>query len=342
MELDALKQIIQNFFQEETVTIVGSGLSLAEGIPGMTGLATELQSKIPHELSDKLDLGIWGNISGDLTSGISLEQALQRNKPSEFIEECIRITTAEFIGKAELKVFENVVNSNHELRFEEYLKRFNIRNSGLTVITTNYDRLVEYACEHQGIRIDTLFVGKYFAKFLPEQSRYAFCSNITRRAGKSVALFAPKVTILKPHGCLSWHMIDDEPYSIPGYSMKDCLIITPGINKYKEGYSVPFDTHRNKANAAIDSAQKYIIIGYGFSDDHLETHLVQQLKSGKPALILTHSLSAKAESIVKSSEHVIAISSSGAEDSKVITSAEEHVFPKLNLWDLHTMLKEVF
>ena len=42
MELDEVKKIIQDFFQENTVTIVGSGLSLAEGIPGMSALATEL------------------------------------------------------------------------------------------------------------------------------------------------------------------------------------------------------------------------------------------------------------------------------------------------------------
>lgn len=342
MELDALKKTIQDFFCDDTVTIVGSGLSSAEGIPGMTDLSTELQKKIPSELLDKLDLEIWEKISGDLKNGISLEKALQRNKPSGFIEECIRIATAEFIGKAESEVFEKVVGNQQILRFEEYLNQFNIRNNGLTVITTNYDRLIEYACEHQGVSIDTLFAGKFFAKFLPEQSKYAFCSNIIKRGKRVVPEFAPKVTVLKPHGCLSWHMIDNEPFSIPGYSMKDCLIITPGINKYKEGYNVPFDTHRNKANDAIDSAQRYIIIGYGFSDDHLETHLVQQLKGGKPALILSRSLSPAAKAVVTSSKRVTAICKSRTDDSSVITAEEECAFPNINLWDLHTMLKEVF
>ena len=46
MDIDTAKKIIQNFFQEGTVTIVGSGLSMAEGIPGMSDLSKELQDKI--------------------------------------------------------------------------------------------------------------------------------------------------------------------------------------------------------------------------------------------------------------------------------------------------------
>lgn len=342
MDLDTLKKTIQDFFQENTVTIVGSGLSLAEGIPGMFELAVELQAKIPALLTDKVDIDIWNKIENDLSTGIGLEQALHNTTPSTHIEDCIRKITAKFVGEAEAKVFFEIVHNGKTLRFADYLLHFNIRNSGLVVITTNYDRLIEYACEYNNLRVDTLYVGRFLAHFDPGQSKYSFVQNIVKKGGKSVALFAPKVTVLKPHGCLSWHMINGKPYSIPSYPLDDCLIITPGINKYKEGYSVPFDTHRTKANSEIDSAQRYIIIGYGFGDDHLETHLVQQLKSGKPALILTYSLSTKAEHLVKTCNHITAIVSNNTAGTKVITATEETVFPDVNLWDLQTMLKEVF
>lgn len=342
MELDALKHIIQDFFQEDTVTIIGSGLSLAEGIPGMQELANELQAQIPSLLTDSIDLTLWNQISTELTAGTGLEKTLHIHKPSPAIEENIRKITAHFIGSREAVVFRDVIQGKRVLRFSEYLKYFNIRNNGLTVVTTNYDRLIEYACEYRNIRIDTLFVGNYVAHLSPFKSKYMFCCGITKGKSNQRVIFAPKVTVLKPHGCLSWHLIGDIPYSIPNYSLDDCLIITPGLNKYKEGYSDPFDTHRGRANLAIDQAQRYIIIGYGFGDDHLETHLVQQLKNRKPALILTHSLSDKATALVKECKNITAICSQNVTDSKVVTANEELTFTGINLWDLHEMLREVF
>lgn len=342
MDLDTIKRHIQDFFQNGTVTVVGSGLSLSEGIPGMGALAMQLSGKLPSMLTTSSDKSLWSEIDKHLSSGLGLEEALHLTKPNSNIEECIRKTTAEYIGEAEKKIFEEMITRGKSLRFSEYLHRFNIKSEGLTVITTNYDRLIEYACESQNLCIDTLFIGKNFSRFSPEQSKYFYCNGMNKRNGKLVATFAPKVTILKPHGCLSWHMINGEPYSIPNYQANDCLIITPGLNKYREGYSVPFDTHRTKANIAIDSAQRYVIIGYGFGDSHLETHLMQQLNYGKPALILTHSLSAKATDVVKNCKNITAICHANISDTQVLTATENIVFPDINMWDIREMIKEVF
>lgn len=343
MEIDTIKKNIQNFFQDGTVTIVGSGLSLAEGIPGMRELSIELQNKIPRMLTEDSDKVIWNNIAEDLINEIGLEEALHNTKPSEHVEECIRKITAEYIGEADNNLFEDIVNKKKKLRFSEYLQRFNIQNSVMTVITTNYDRLIEYACELNDITADTLFVGRYIARFKPNVSKYSSCIGVKRRNGRGQSLvYSPRITVLKPHGCLSWHLIEGVPFSTPKSSFEDSLIITPGLNKYREGYSVPFDIHRARANEEIDKAQRYIIIGYGFGDDHLETHLIQQLKAGKPTLIFTHSLSAKAEMIVKECSNITAFCHRDSNDTRVLNSIGEIILPDTNLWDIREMIKEVF
>ena len=141
MDIDMIKKIIQDFFQEGTVTIVGSGLSLAEGIPGMGELAKKLQMEIPGLLSATGDIKNWNNIENDLAKGVGLEEALHNTKPSSYVEECIRKVTAIYIGEADKRLLTDIVKTGKQLRFSEYLQRFNIRNEGMTVITTNYDRL---------------------------------------------------------------------------------------------------------------------------------------------------------------------------------------------------------
>lgn len=342
MELNNLKETIQEFFQENTVTIVGSGLSAAEGIPGMSALANYLITEMPKRIQDQSDVDVWSGISTELALGKGLESALLEKAPPDGLETAIRDLTASFVGDAEKMIINEVIQRKRVLRFSEYLARFNLRGDGLTVITPNYDRLIEYACEYNKVRVDTMFIGNYLAHFNPNQSKYMFCKGTTRRNNRQTIAYSPRITLYKPHGCLSWHMIDGEPYCIPGSSAEDCLIITPGFNKYHKGYSTPFDVHRSKANDAIDAADRYIIIGYGFNDDHLETHLVQQLKRKKPALVISRSLYQKARDIVKQNSNIIALCRGKNNSTEVLTSAEQCFFDDLKLWDLHEMLMEVF
>lgn len=341
MELDDLKKMIQDFFQENTITIIGSGLSVAEGIPGMNALARELQSKLPAKLKEINDLENWGRISSHLSAGIGLEEALHLDKPTERVEEGIREITANYIRNAETDTIEAVITGKRSFRLSSYLSKFNIRNLGLTIITTNYDRLIEYCCELDGIRIDTLFVGKYISKFDPDESKNSFCARIIRTKSHSRVEYAPKVKVLKPHGCLSWQAIDGVPFSIPQNHRSDCLIITPGLNKYKVGYNEPFDTHRAHANSSIDSAARYIIIGYGFGDEHLETHLMRQINSKKPTMIITRTLSQKAKEVVAANKNVLAISCHNS-GSIVNYNGEEKFFDNTNMWDIREMVQEVF
>jgi hypothetical protein len=123
------------------------------------------------------------------------------------------------------------------------------------------------------------------------------------------------------------------------------LIIPPGQSKYRNGYSSPFDLHRERGNKAIDRASRFLIIGYGFNDDHLETHLTQKIKSGVPTLLLTHSLSAKAKSVLNLSAHVFALEDAtvgGVPATRVFSNGAIDVFNGITLWDLNNLVKEVF
>ena len=169
-------------------------------------------------------------------------------------------------------------------------------NTGIPVITTNYDRLIEIASEAAGLGVDTMFVGHHIGSMNERECRLSFCRDASMRKRSRVQFtYAKRVLLLKPHGSLDWFLMNDEPIRCPLPLEMSRLIITPGLNKFRSGYDRPFDRHRERANSEIDKASRFLIIGYGFNDDHLETHLSPQLRNGRPGLILTHSLSNNAE-----------------------------------------------
>jgi hypothetical protein len=120
------------------------------------------------------------------------------------------------------------------------------------------------------------------------------------------------------------------------------LIITPGLNKYRAGYDIPFDKHRELANNHIDQSARLLVIGYGFNDDHLQKHLVPRIQNGTPTIILTRSASATAKKLARESPHCICISM----PEKVIgVSAIGKGFNLENegpeIWDLGVLTKEL-
>jgi len=87
-----------------------------------------------------------------------------------------------------------------------------------------------------------------------------------------------------------------------------------------------------------------LVIGYGFNDDHLETHLTPRIRNGVPALLLTYALSDNARKLLAGCSNVIAIQRAekgGVAGSSVFIAGVETFFSGLALWDLGTFVTEV-
>lgn len=116
------------------------------------------------------------------------------------------------------------------------------------------------------------------------------------------------------------------------------------MNKFRSGYESPFDKHREKANDAIDKARRFLIIGYGFNDDHLETHLTPRIKSGAKTVILTYCLSPKIREIAIGNKNVIAAEFreyAGISGTFFIIDGEDIFYPSIEYWDIDGFVKGV-
>ena len=342
MELSTLKKQLQEHFGDGLVLVIGSGLSCAEGVPGMSALGHHLVTHIPATLSED-DSKLWEEIY-PLIETEGLEAALLKKAPTPSLEAAIVQSTAKFIAAAEASIISDVFNNSRKLRLTTLIPHLLKPDTGIPIVTTNYDRLAELACEEAGLGVDTMFCGHLAAKLEPQESLWSFCRNV-KLVGKNVRYkFAPKANVFKPHGSLDWYYREGNPVRYAGVLPLPRLIITPGLNKFRNGYHSPFDKHREKANDAIDKARRFLIVGYGFNDDHLETHLTPRIKSGVNTVILTYTLSPKAKEIAVTNNNVIAIQScekSGAQGSSVIVNGSEIFYPDIAYWDLENFVKGV-
>ena len=343
MELGALKKRLQEHLGDGLVLIIGSGLSCAEGVPGMAALGRHLVAHIPAILSED-DSKLWEEIH-PLIASEGLEAALLKKPPSPSLEAAIVQSTADFIAESESAIISEVFNHSRKLRLTGLIPHLLRPDAGIPIITTNYDRLAELACEEANLSVDTMFCGQFAAKLDPQESFWSFCRSVKLVGGKNVRYkFAPKANIFKPHGSLDWYHREGNPVRYAGSLPLPRLIITPGLNKFKNGYESPFDKHREKANDAIDKARRFLIVGYGFNDDHLETHLTPRIKSGVATVILTFALSDKARKLAIDNKSVIAIEHGGKDNdggSSVIIDGGEVFYPDIDYWDLEGLVKGV-
>lgn len=343
MELHELKIELQSIFGDGLVSIIGSGLSCAEGLPGMSELASHICTIVAPQVPPD-DAALWSVIAkAILTDG--LENALLRHPPNGHIESLISIATAELISNRERDVITEVFNGTRTLRLTRLIGKMLKPSTGIPIITTNYDRLVEIAIEEAGLGVDTLFLGQFAGRLETKLSHLSFCRNVRLHGKRAIYSYQERALVFKPHGSLDWYLRDGSPVryggELPGATQ---LIITPGQNKFRNGYNSPFDIHRERANHAIDSAKKFLVVGYGFSDDHLETHLTPAIKLGKPTLILTHTLSTKAARLAGEYPNVLALdhaTQAGITGTRVIHRQTDQFLPGLRLWDVDSFVSEV-
>lgn len=337
---DETIKFIQQHVTDGLVLIIGSGLSAAEGLPGMPALADHLNSN-SSELEEN-DAKLWIKISLVLAANKGLEAALLENPPTPTLETWIVKKTCELIIPAEIAVIDAAIKGEKHLKLTSFLSKVIKPANGIPILSTNYDRLIEVAAEIAGMHVDTTAVGQYAAAFDHSKSFMGSAKSIIQRGKIAVLEHFPRVVVLKPHGSLDWYRRDTGVIRSSLNLSLDRLIITPGLNKYRAGYDSPFDKHRELANNYISSAARLLIIGYGFNDDHLQTHLIPRITGGTPTLILVRTVSEKALEIVKRSSNCICLSSNGNSAGTYVDTKEGRLeITDKDLWDLDIITKEV-
>ncbi|MBN9687244.1 MULTISPECIES: SIR2 family protein [unclassified Corallococcus] len=311
----------------------------------MWALLTHLEKTIGPGLSAD-DSTTWNDIK-KLFPSKGLEGALLERPPSPSLESKIVAETSQLVLTHERETIAKVFTGEKTLRLTELFKRILKPPDGIPLITTNYDRLVEIAAEEAGLGADTMFIGQFAGALNESESRLSFCREVKlANQNRIQTKFRDRVNIYKPHGSLDWYHRAGRPVRYSGDLDAPRLIITPGLNKFRNGYESPFDRHREKANVAIDKASRFLIIGYGFNDEHLETHLTHKIRNGCPTLLLTHSLTPNAAKLAQNFPNVISLEHSTPDPgstvaTRVTVNKKTTTINGIEIWDLGKFVTEV-
>ena len=284
----------QDCLKSFPVIVLGSGASIPAGLPSMGALADHLKDSMEVDALSVSDRRTWDQFTTELLTN-DLESALQAVNLTESLSDYVIEQTWQLVSDADKLVFDKILSDRNYLPLTRlYRHLFQSTHRTISVVTSNYDRLAEYAAD----------VAEYY-----HQTGFSYGYVRQRRSGSQLSIRhggqqARTVNIWKVHGCLDWFSDQDgevialmSAATIP--AGRRPAIVTPGIEKYERTHREPFRSIIGGADTALDQARAYLCIGFGFNDAHIQPKLLARWRSGDAFLVvLTKTLSESVKSML--------------------------------------------
>jgi len=328
-ERDKFAKIIQKYLEKQPVIILGTGATIPFGMPSMPELASHLKVSITDGSTE------WGLFLSELEKTGDLEKALQNTPINPTLTKKIIIGTWEFVNQKDLAFYKNLVDEkekNFPLK-DLFSKLLQSHPKHVKVITTNYDRVAEYAADLAEANIHTGFSGRYLLNFTQNYLQSHPNQN--------------RADIWKVHGSLDWFNRENN-LSFSSPLAKEIpentapLIVTPGIIKYQQTHLEPYRTVMNEADKALIQASCFLCIGYGFNDEHVQPKLLGQVKKGRPIVTIVQKLTETGEKLLLQNPAKSIILEKAGDNSTFFHYYEDNVYKKEtmagNFWRLGEFL----
>lgn len=295
--LEQAQEFGQSVISRSPVIILGSGASAAHGIPGMELLGRALNALVlPDEWNPEEALG-WANFRALLEAKTDLESALGAVRLTDRQTAFVTGATRNFILPSDLNAFNQLLQNQRVFPLTRlYRNLFSSTHTTINVVTTNYDRLAEYAADASGYSHFTGFGYGHMQTRAKDSNTRIYVNDIRSRT----------VCVWKVHGSLDWFRSAGQKvvaahscHATPdGYTP---LMVTPGIDKYRLTHMDPFRSIVQCADDALESARSYVCIGYGFNDSHIQEKLIQRCDADSvPIVIVTKDLTETTKSFLRS------------------------------------------
>jgi hypothetical protein len=286
LDLDKAIQEFQGILKKHPVLVVGTGASCAlDPRFGIVELAKELRRTV----QPGPDAEQWRRVLASLDDGKGLEDALDAVTETG-LKERIVMATGSFVASVDRdwiwRVSTGEVTGPLHGLLRKLVDGLPPTNPVQHVVTPNYDMLIEHTCDAlevpwtDGFRTGSTCRWDWGAA---KNSMLKMTREPRGRSYNSTPRIMPHVQLHKVHGSINWFRNADETRFLRCDRMTDGeppadwrrMMITPGRGKLEEA-------GKNRewfagADAAIAGASAFLIVGYGFNDDHIHKGIQKRL-----------------------------------------------------------------
>lgn len=282
---------------ETPVVILGSGASIAAGIPGMAQLREHLLAQPDPVGLSSSEQKTWTAFKTELSS-TDLEAALQKiNLPDELDDRVVEATWT-YLQPYDIQAFDELLSMKTPYPLTTLFQHLlRTTTPAIDVVTPNYDRIAEYAAELGEIYHETGFSYGHLRRRLGD----------VRQSVQLSGQNCPRVNIHKVHGSFEWFrdqegIIRALPISHPIPKEWKPVIVTPGLRKYERTYDEPFVSIKTASDRAFSNASAFFCSGFGFNDNHIQTKIKERCRSRQvPLVLITHKVTASAKAFITGS-----------------------------------------
>lgn len=291
MNVDELIILLQRLLENNPLVVLGSGASIDYGLPSMADLAKEICRHSHHDVA-------FADLCAKLASGMDLESAINDCSLPDDVFCFVQNIVWDCVCSSDYQYFTVIDHNNATIQLVKKL----LRPSGnkCTIVTTNYDRIVEYAVDIAGATIVTGFEGSLIKKFETVAPNKKI--ERVRARNKTVELW-------KVHGSLDWftsttNEVLSYPLSKEILTGHRPLIIPPGNEKMRLSHNEPYRTTIAEADKSIIKAGAYLCVGYGFNDEHIQSKIIDEIQKGKPIVVLARTMTCRCRELIVNNSNV--------------------------------------
>lgn len=177
------------------------------------------------------------------------------------------------------KIFDLIISNTSYDYDESYLKHSAFINtvshlvktpSKLSIVTTNYDTLIEDAADSIGFTVIDGFTFAHRPQFDSDMFEWNLVKDIENIKTRELEYKKNIINLLKLHGSLTWERSDKHIFRKEKNNVKNPIMIFPSSNKYMQSYQEPYFELFIKFQELLKRPNTLLITtGFSFADNHI-------------------------------------------------------------------------